>query len=155
MIPDPVRNQVFISYSHRDKEWLERLQIFLRPLEREGKIQCWDDTRIQPGQKWQEEIEKALASACMVILLVSADFMASDFIANNELQPLLAAAEAEGVIILPVILSSSRFPRTPSLSRFQALNPLDKPLLGMSIAEREAQWQKLTDTIEDILANPL
>ena len=81
-------------------------------------------------------------------------FMASEFITQNELPPLLAAAEAEGVTILPVILSPCRFNRTPSLSQFQAVNPPDKPLINMQPGEREAVWQKLTDTIEDVLANP-
>lgn len=55
-----MRDQVFISYSHRDGRWLERLQIYLAPLERRGRIRRWDDTFITPGQQWEREIGAAL-----------------------------------------------------------------------------------------------
>src|SRR5262245_50873128 len=82
-------SQVFISYSHKDKEWLERLLIFLNPLERNGIIKCWADTKIDAGGKWKQEIKQAIESASAAILLISADFIASDFIATDELPPLL------------------------------------------------------------------
>ena len=78
---------VFISYCHRDTAWLDRLKIHLRPLVRRTSLDLWDDSRISPGQAWQKEIAGALARADVAILLVSADFLASDFIVNNELPP--------------------------------------------------------------------
>lgn len=141
------RTQVFISYSHADTEWLKRLQVHLRPLEREGKVECWDDTRIKPGTKWREEIRQALASAKVAVLLVSADFLASDFIAAEELPPLLAAAEAEGAVILPLIVSPCRF-RNTSLAPFQAVNPPDKPLIKLSRAEQEEYFVRVAEVIE-------
>lgn len=101
------RTTIFISYSHKDEKWLERLQVHLKPLEREGKIERWDDSRIKPGAKWEDEICRALASAKVAVLLISADFLASDFILANELPHLLAAAKDDEAIILPVIVSSS------------------------------------------------
>src|SRR5512144_407460 len=106
--------KVFISYSHADEEWLERLKRHLKPLVREGYLDFWDDTHIHPGDDWQQEIRTALDKAQVAVLLISADFFASDFIDENELPPLLAAAQADGVRILPVILSESRFARDPA-----------------------------------------
>ena len=56
----PSRTKVFISYSHADKKWLERLKRHLKPLVREGYLDCWDDTHIHPGDDWQQEIRTAL-----------------------------------------------------------------------------------------------
>ena len=142
------RTQVFISYSHQDKAWLERLQVHLRPLEREGLIDRWDDTRIRAGAKWQEEIEKALASAKVAVLLVSADFLASDFIVDNELPPLLAAAGADGARILSVIVRPCRFTKTRDLAQYQSVNPPDKPLSKLGEAEQEEFLVKVTEAIE-------
>jgi hypothetical protein len=104
--------QVFISYSPRDNAWLERLQIHLKPLVREG-IAIWDDTKIKPGSPWQSEIRQAIAVAKMVVLVISADFLASDYIADKELPPLKEVAKTCGTVILPIIVSLSRFPRGP------------------------------------------
>ena len=146
--------QVFISYSHEDHEWLKRLQVFLKPLERAGMVERWDDTRIKAGERWHDEIKNALASAQVAVLLVSADFLASDFIANEELPPLLAAEQARGLIVMPVILKPCRFTKTPSIAQFQAVNPGLKPLLEMTEVEREALWNRLTDDIEEALKRP-
>src|SRR6185295_8151356 len=85
------RTTIFISYSHHDLEWLTRLQVHLAPLEREYGIEVWDDTRIEAGSIWQESISRSLTSARVAVILVSADFLASRFIALNELPPLLSA----------------------------------------------------------------
>jgi hypothetical protein len=151
----PLRTKVFISYSREDQPWLERLQVHLKPLEREGVIDRWDDTRITAGQKWKTEIQKALDQARVAVLLISADFLASDFIADDELPPLLSAAANEGLVVLPIILSPSRFARTPSLSQFQAVNGLDRPLLNLDRGQQEDIWVKLTEDIEETLARPL
>ncbi|MBV9612144.1 MAG: TIR domain-containing protein, partial [Acidobacteriaceae bacterium] len=124
------RTQVFVSYSHQDEVWLRRLQVHLKVFERASNCVCWDDTKIKPGSKWREEIKAALASTRVAILLVSADYLASEFVAKNELPPLLTAAEREGAVILPVIVRPCQFEDIDSLSRFQSVNPPSKPLSG-------------------------
>jgi hypothetical protein len=145
------RDRVFISYSHQDLKWLKRLQVHLAPLERDGKLDRWDDTRIKTSQKWREEIQKTIARTKVAVLLISADFLASDFIARNELPPLLAAAQTEGALIMPVIISPCRFEATASLSAFQAVNHDLKPLSRMARHGREELWVKLTNDIEAAL----
>jgi hypothetical protein len=144
------RTRVFISYSHADADWLDRLRKHLRPLERGGAM-IWADTRIKAGAQWREEIRAALAETKVAVLLISADFMASEFIVTNELPPLLRAAEDEGATILPVIISASSFLRTPSLARFQAVNNPDKPLVQLRKANREKVLDDVARAVEDAL----
>jgi hypothetical protein len=144
-----MRTQVFISYSHKDKKWLDRLQVHLAPLEREGLVQRWDDTKIKPGAKWRNEIATALAAAKVAILLVSADFLASDFIVKDELPPLLAAAEKEGAVIIPLLVSPGRFHETASVSQFHAVNA--KPLTAMDENAQEQVLYEVSKAIEDAI----
>lgn len=143
-----MRDKVFISYSHKDKEWLDRLHVHLKPLMRDRQIDIWDDTRIKPGAKWHDEIEEALSSAKVAILLISADFLASDFVAKEELPALLQAAEKDGAVILGVILSPSSISKYPNLTQFQMVNSFDKPLIKLPKGEQEEILVKLSDAVE-------
>lgn len=146
------RTKVFISYSHKDSKWLKRLQTHLKPLEREMIIDRWDDTMLKPGSNWREEIKKALCSARVAVLLISADFLASDFIATDELPPMLLAAKNDGATILPVIVSPSQFEQIESLSQFQTLreNSPSRPLNGMRTIDRESVFVKLAQEIKRV-----
>ena len=84
--PTP-RTKVFISYSHKDREWLNRLQVHVELLVCEG-LEIWGDTRIMPGAQWNDEIQLALDATKVAVLLVSADFLTSDYIADTELPAL-------------------------------------------------------------------
>ena len=86
-----------ISYSHKDSAALTRLQVHLKPLELQGIVDRWDDTRIRPGQDWKAEIDRTLDEARVAIFLVSADFLAPDFISEDELPPILMAQTRAGL----------------------------------------------------------
>lgn len=144
---------VFVSYSHVDAEYLKRFSVHVKPLERKGLVDIWVDTKIKAGDKWQDEIEQALSKSAIAILFISADFLASDFIVDNELPPLLEAAENKGTRILPIIIKPCRFSREPHLSKFQALNSPDNPILLMPEIEREVLWDKLSYEIEVEIEN--
>jgi hypothetical protein len=144
------RRRVFISYSHRDARFLQRLQVHLKPLERDGIIDFWDDTKIVAGMHWREEIQSALESSAIAILLISADFLASDFITKYELPALLLSAETEGTTILPVIVKSCLFAGS-KVDVFQTVNPPDEPLAEMTTAERERVLTKLAKMINERL----
>ena len=147
----PTNRNLFISYSHRDKDSLDRLLIHLKPLEKEGLIDLWVDTRLSAVDKWKLRIEESLRNARVAILLVSADFLASDFIVDNELPPLLTEAEAEGTRIIPIILKPCRFSRDSNLSPFQAINDPRQPLAKMDIASQEEVYDKVSELVESYM----
>ena len=95
------------------------------------------------GSKWREQISRALDSAKVAVLLVSADFLASEFIANEELPRLFAAAENDGVAIIPVIVSPCAFDSFESLCQFQSINSPAQPLSGLNKTKREQILVKL------------
>jgi hypothetical protein len=142
-----MRDQVFISYSHNDKDWLEKLQTVLKPLIRKGVVNVWDDTRIQAGQKWREEIKTALSGAKVAVLLVSPDFLASEFIAEGELPPLLRAAAAEGLTIIWVPVRDSLFTET-EIAEYQAAFDPARPLAGLSPAEVDKALVEISKKIK-------
>ncbi len=150
-----MRTKVFISYSHQDVKWLKRLDPHLKPLVRDENIDIWDDRRISAGSEWREEIQKALDDAKVAVLLISADFIASDFIVNHELPALLNAAEEDGVIILSLIIGVSRFSRYPMLSKFQAINSPDKPLSKLTRPEQDKHLDRLALEIEKAINNTM
>lgn len=145
------KKAIFISYSHQDSMYLDRLKVHLKPLEKKGLILLWDDTKIKASDLWREEISKAIAQSTVAVLLISADFLASDFIVDNELPPLLKKAKLEGAKILPVILKQSGFERNNDLSQFQALNSPNSPVIGMGENEREKLWNDLAEIIHELL----
>jgi formylglycine-generating enzyme required for sulfatase activity len=151
MTPRPERDQLFISYSHVDREWVVRLQTMIRPLVRSHGLRLWDDSQIQPGDKWREEIEAALAAAKVALLLVSSDFLASEFVTNSELPQLLTAAEEEGLRILWVPVRPSLVRRTP-ISAYQALGDPGRPLARMDPVEQEEALVEIALAIEQALA---
>jgi chaperonin GroEL len=143
------RTKVFISYSRQDTPWLERLRVHLRPLERDLDIDIWDDSKIKPGTKWKEEITSVIAATRVAVLLVSANFLASDFIASDEVPPLLAAAREDGAVIVPLILSPSRFSKTAGLADFQSINDPREPFVNMSWVRQEEVLFQLAELIEE------
>ena len=69
-----VRDEGFICYSHANEKWLKRVRVHLRPLERRRVFKFFDDSEIQAGRRWKDEIKTALERAQVAILLVSDDF---------------------------------------------------------------------------------
>lgn len=127
---------IFISYSKDDKKWLNRLRKFLDFVESEYGLYVWDDSKIQPGDEWQHEIHKAIASSHIVILLISQSFLSSRFIREEELPRLLERGLQKGARIFPIILSHCLFAQSPRLAKFQAYNAPERPLSSLTEDEQ-------------------
>jgi hypothetical protein len=143
------RDKVFISYSHSDREYLIDIKRHFKPFL--SHIDFWDDTQITPGQKWKEEIKKAIDSCKVAILLVSTDFLGSDFISTDELPPLLKAAEENGAVILIIILKPCLFEEFQELNQYQAMNPPSRPIAKMDEIEREELYVNLVRQTKKVL----
>lgn len=89
------RDQLFISYSHSDEQWLEHFRLMLEPVQKVCALEIWSDKNIKPGENWKEDIENAISRAKVALLLVSDAFLASNFIQNSEL-PMILNNHAKG-----------------------------------------------------------
>ncbi len=143
-----IRNQIFISYSHRDVEWLEKLQKYLKPAIRNKTVNIWDDTKIQPGKRWHEEINAALSAAKVAVLLVSVDFLNSDFINENELPPLLEAAKSKELTIIWILISECMYEET-EVKHYQAAHSLSRPLVSLNAAEEATTLKEICKAIKN------
>jgi hypothetical protein len=149
--PKESHGGVFISYSHRDKAWLETLEVHLKPYLRTGLIRAWNDTLIRPGEPWRDEIRRALAEARVAVLLVSPHFLNSEFIVTNELPPLLEAAKISGLKILWVPLSASSYDET-EIGHYQAALDPSRPLDSLNAAEQSHAFVSLCKKIKAAVA---
>jgi TIR domain len=146
------RTTIFVSYSHKDERWLSRLRVHLKPYDRSGALDLWDDTKIAPGDNWRSKIDDAMKRAVASVLLISADFLASDFVAIYELPKLLRQAELGGVRILPIVVEPCNLTHHPELASFQAVNSPQRPLARIGRAAAEGVLVQVVDTIGRLLA---
>jgi len=139
------RDLVFISYSHRDRDWLEHLRIFLKPYTRQS-LNVWADPYVEVGGEWQRDISAALSRCCVGVLLLSPDFLASDFIYSEELPPLLEGSDAGSIILVLIPVRASGYEATP-LAKYQFAHPPDRPLDKLRKPERSAAFVEIVKKI--------
>jgi pimeloyl-ACP methyl ester carboxylesterase len=137
--PPPARaNKIFVSYSHKDSGWRDQLELVLKPLMTgTDRLDFWADNRIRAGADWVKEISSALATSRVVVLLVSAEFLASDFIRDHELPVILSAVGRGEVILIWLYLSPALYDAS-ELVNYQAAHDLTRPLEGLSKVEQRA-----------------
>jgi class 3 adenylate cyclase len=115
--------RVFVSYSHRDPEYLgsDSLLGFLRGLEAEEGVEFWTDERLEAGTFWDDEIQKRLRDSDIALVLVSQSFLDSSYCSSVEMSTFLGRCREEGLIIFPVILSPCEWERHEWLASRQFL----------------------------------
>jgi hypothetical protein len=119
---------VFVSYSHKDESWKNRLVTHLKVLEGEGVLDVWDDRRIEAGADWLPEIEQAIQRASVAIFLISAHFLTSDFIRHEEIPRLLERRQKEGLRVIPLIVRPCAWTEVKWLAAIQARPKDGRPL---------------------------
>ncbi len=142
---------VFISYSHQDEDWKDRLVTHLGVLQQQGMLELWDDRRIETGHDWQPQIEAAITRASVAVLLVTANFLTSPFILDEEVPRLLKRRHDKGVRVFPIIVKPCAWKEVPWLARMQ-LRPTDgTPLSAGSESQIDADLAAIAGEIAGIL----
>lgn len=126
------RPEIFISYSHRDEEWKDRLVSHLSVLQRQDLLNVWDDRRIEAGGAWKQEIQDAMESSNVAILLVSANFLTSKFILDVEVPRLLNRRDREGLQVLPLVIKPCCWDRVAWLEPMNMYPRDARPLAGVN-----------------------
>jgi hypothetical protein len=147
MATEAFRSGVFVSYSHADRGWLDKFRVSLTPHLRGERLDLhvWDDTGFSAGAIWQLEIANAIARARVAVLLVTPDFLASDFIAKVELPKLLDEIKT-GLTIFWIAVRHSAFNITP-LREIQAVNDPSKPLATLSKPEQDRVLVEIAERV--------
>lgn len=140
---------LFISYSHEDERFRDELRRALTAYEREGELAAWDDTKIVPGQKWEKEILENLEQGDIIVLLLSNDFIHSDYCTQNEMKRALARDAAGECAIVPIVVRACAFKKL-ELGKIQAIQPNGKPINENK--HRDAAWLEVTKQIERVIA---
>lgn len=141
--------KVFLSYSHRDRRWADRLLTHLRAIA--DKVEVWSDSAIKVGASWDDEIARAISTADVAILLVSADYLASEFIVRQELPTLLESEGHGRTLILPVMISPVFLDPASPLLRFQFVNDPDRPLSALKPNEQDKVLMEVARAIQQRL----
>ena len=119
--------RIFLSYSHADEDLKKELDKHLMPLKRSGKIETWNDRELIAGQEWNEEISAELNKADIILLLISIDFIASQYIWDKELSAAMKRHEDGTAQVVPVIMKNCLWQEMP-FAKLQALPRNAKPV---------------------------
>jgi hypothetical protein len=147
--------EVFYSYAHEDERLHNQLEKHLSILKRTGVITGWHDRKIVAGHDWKNEIDEHLNSAKVILLLISADFLASDYCYGIEMERALQRDEAGEARVIPVILRDVDWKDAP-FRKLQAL-PTDGKAVT-SWGNRDRAFKNVAEgikrAVKEIQPNP-
>jgi len=151
--PQPI--SVFFSYAHKDEDLRDQLATHLILLQRQGVIQAWHDRQISAGTEWKDQIDAHLESARVILLLVSADFLASDYCFDLEMKRAMERHAAKQARVIPIILRACDWHSAP-FGKLQALPKDGKPVT--SWANRDEAFNDIAlgirKAVNELRANP-
>ena len=131
--------KIFFCYAHEDEELLNKLKSHLIPLQRQGLIDVWHDRDISAGTDWEQQIKGHLNAAQIILLLVSSDFMVSDYCYGIEMQRALQRHERGEARVIPIILR--RVDWQDLLGKLQALPTDARPIKS---------WPDIDEALYDV-----
>jgi WD40 repeat protein len=142
------RGVVFVSYSHADVIWMQRLEVLLKPLLDRRQLSLWSDRRMRAGDAWSSEIERAIEKSHVGLLLVSADFLASDYIVGTE----LPALRRHGARLAPVLVGDCLWRSVPELAELQWLHDPERDgPLNSDVGDPSQRDRRIREICERLL----
>lgn len=150
--------KTFFCYAHEDKKLLEKLRKQLKPLEREGLIEMWYDGDISAGTEWEPVIGERLKTAEIILLLVSPDFIDSDYCYRTEMRQAVERHERGEARVIPIILRPIYWQKAP-FGKLQALPKDGKPVVGPGWHNQERALFNIQEgiraVVEEITKRPV
>jgi len=143
--------RVFVSYSHKDERQLNELKTHLSPLERLKLIETWYDRRIVAGEDFGEKINENLDSADIILLLVSADFIASNYCYEKEMARALERLAKNEARVVAVIVRDVNWRVIPELSRLVAVPKDGKPVTNWP--RKDTAWRDVSERVQAMLVH--
>ncbi len=129
---------VFVSYSHQDEAWKEKLRPHLKALEVAGRVVVWDDRRIDGGEIWYDEIRENMEKAGVAVCLISKHFLASEFCIKEEVAHFIRQRRDHGMAVIPVLISPCFWEMHDWLAQ-TLLIPRDGKCLSLDYPDEAAQ----------------
>jgi internalin A len=140
--------RLFYSYSHEDETLRNQLETHLKLLHRQGLIEPWHDRQIEAGDEWKRKIDEHLERAAIILLLVSADFITSDYCYDKEMQQALERHERGEARVIPVVVRDVNWRIAP----FAKLQALPKDGKAVTLWEnRDSAWRNVSEGIERVV----
>ena len=138
--------KIFISYSHQDESYKDELQSWLKSLQYSIEINVWEDRQILIGNDWMAEIAKGMEAADFIILLISKDFLASDFIQDIEVKRAFERHEIGDAVVMPVIIRPCFWQQKP-ISDVQVVPKDGKPVT--TFEDQDEAWLEVLQRIKE------
>lgn len=148
-----VQPTIFISYSQKNEAEKDVLLTHLSVLQRTGLVDLWSDDRISPGAEGQQQINQALNRAGFVILLITSDFLASEFLWSREMEKLLVRREREGVIILPIIAKACHWKNVDWLAPTNVRPKYGRPVWSDAGSHVDEDLAAIADEISQLVTS--
>ncbi len=148
---NPMPVHLFYSYSHKDEQLRDELEKHLMALKRQGIIMDWYDRDIRAGDEWSSEIDEHLTTADIILLLISADFLASDYCYSIELAHALQRQKDGSARVIPIILRPVDWSGTP-FGKLQALPTNAQPITLWT--NRDQAFENVAKGIRAMIEQP-